>query len=264
MILLIVFLYGLIAGSFVTALVWRLHDKRNWVSDRSECEACKHTLGAKDLVPLFSWLWLRGCCRYCKKPIGVQYPALELATGLTFGLSLLAWPYDLSSASDWLLFVLWLMILILLTALFVYDLKWQLLPNKMVATVTPMAVVFVGAQAFAHEGGKDLLMALLGGLLIAGLFWTLFQVSKGRWIGGGDVKLAFALGLLAGSPLNATLLVFVASLLGTIVALPLLVSKNKGLTSKVAFGPFLIVATIIVFLWGNQLIDWYLHSILYL
>jgi len=96
-----------------------------------------------------------------------------------------------------------------------------------------------------------------GAVLLFGLFYVLFQISDGAWIGGGDVKLAAALGLLAGSPVQALLLLFLSSLIGTLFSIPQLMKGKTGLRAKVPYGPFLLAATVIVVLWGHSIIDWY-------
>ncbi len=93
----LLFVCGLVLGSFVNALVWRIREKRTWVNDRSECVHCHHKLAPLDLIPVVSWLFLRGVCRYCKKPISIQYPLVELATGALFVLSYLLWDYGFDS-----------------------------------------------------------------------------------------------------------------------------------------------------------------------
>jgi leader peptidase (prepilin peptidase)/N-methyltransferase len=263
----LVFAYGLICGSFVNALVWRLHEQeRGEVSKkrrralsitrgRSMCPHCGHTLAITDLVPIFSWLVLRGRCRYCRKPIGWQYPLVELLTGLLFLISYRVWPYGFDIAGLGL-FVAWLLLLTGLVALLVYDIRWMLLPNRI---VYPLLGFWVGvtillAVSFGR-GLSGLLAASLGSLVCGGLFWLLFPVSDGRWIGGGDVKLGFLLGLLVGSPLAAFLVIFIASLLGTLFTLPFLVTRKLSIASKVAFGPFLIIAGIAVFLAGQPLLE---------
>lgn len=257
--LLFVILAGFAFGSFINALVWRIHKRKNWVSDRSICTHCRHVLAPIDLIPVFSWLMLRGKCRYCGKRIE-DTPLPELLLPALYAVSYLLWPLDAGGVGLAALLV-WLAILVGLVALFVYDMKWQLLPNGLVAYVTVGALVLAVLDAVSR-GWYHLLSAVIGGVVIFGFFWILFQVSGGKWIGGGDVKLAFALGVIAGSPAKALLVVFIASLLGTLVAVPGMLSQKLGKASKVAFGPFLVGATIIVFLWGQKLIDWYINSVL--
>jgi len=106
-VLVALFVLGLVFGSFVNALIWRVHKKKDIISGRSQCVKCGHRLAAKDLVPVLSWLALRGRCRYCKKPISWQYPIVEIALGLVFAASYHFWPVTLSGG-QWLLFVTWL------------------------------------------------------------------------------------------------------------------------------------------------------------
>jgi len=263
MIVLILFVFGLIFGSFVNAYVWRFKKRKNWVSERSICPNCKHVLHAKDLVPVLSWLSLRGKCRYCKKPISAQYPAVELLTALLFALSYAFWPYPLTLLG-WLAFISWLGCLVVFMALLVYDLKWKLLPNKMVLPLTILASILVTLLAILNSSWLGLFWSVVSGLVFFVIFWVLFQFSDGRWIGGGDVKMSYALGLIAGSIINVFLLIFLASVIGTFLVLPLLVSKKLNARSKIPFGPLLIIATIIVFLFGSQMIDWYTKTFLFM
>lgn len=259
------FLVGLIFGSFICAAIGRMHDKKNWVSDRSRCAHCNHILEAKDLIPVISWLTLKGKCRYCKKTIGYQEPLVEVFTGSLFALSYGLWQNPTISIYGWLELALWLVVVVMLVGLFIYDVKWMLLPNKLVAVTTAFVALLVIVLVFSSDRpGTFLLSALLGAGLLFGIFYGLFAISKGKWIGGGDVKLAPALGLLAGSPSKALLLLFIASVLGTLVSLPLLLSKKLRANAQIPFGPFLIAATIIVYLFGASIIDWYLHKVLYL
>src|SRR4051812_40657220 len=123
------FTLGLCLGSFINALIWRLHENKDWVKGRSQCPNCGHVLAAKDLIPVLSWLALRGRCRYCGRTISKQYPVVELLTGVAFAASYLYWPETLSESGQKLLLITWLTSLVGLMALLVYDFKWMLLPN---------------------------------------------------------------------------------------------------------------------------------------
>lgn len=260
MLIVFIVLLGLCMGSFANALAWRLHQKRDWVKERSECVHCHHKLAWNDLIPVVSWLMLRGKCRYCKKPISPQYPAVELITATLFLISYVWWPYLLSSPVDYLHFCLWLAILVVLVVITIYDLRWMVIPNRLVYVLGGLSLAMIAAQQGAQEPNIDGIV--LGGLAVGGLFYLLFQVSGGRWIGGGDVKLGVVLGMLAGSFAEGLLLVFIASLIGTLAALPLLAMNKKTITQKLPFGPFLIAATIIVYLFGQSMVDWYQSLIL--
>lgn len=262
-------------GSFVNALVWRLHEQSkakglklkvkdlSILHGRSMCVHCHHTLAWYDLLPVISWLSLNGKCRYCHKPISWQYPLVELLTACLFVFSYAFWPSTIYHLPFTIYFSVWLGLLVILVALSVYDLKWMLLPDKLVAITTFLAVAFVAAKSLTDFNLQTSVFNPIWGVLcIAGLFYALFQISGGKWIGGGDVKLGVPLGLIVGGPINALLVIFIASLLGTVVGIPTLVTAKNKAKARIPFGPFLIAAAIIVFLFGNSLITWYKNQFL--
>ena len=255
MIVFLLAILGLLFGSFVNALVWRLHEKRNWVSERSECPHCHHVLAPKDLVPVLSWLWLGGKCRYCRKPIP-DSPLVELATASLFVVSYLFWPQPLQGG-EWFVFSCWMIFLVGFVALAVYDLKWFLLPNVIVFPLIGLAFAHVIGKLLLGGGWQEALGSLAGAGVMSGLFYLIFALSKGQWIGFGDVKLAIVLGILAGGVLPALLVLFVASVLGTLVSLPLVLAGRANRKSRLPFGPMLITGTVVVVLFGQAIIDWY-------
>lgn len=265
-------LLGLCFGSFVNALVWRIHvqskgrkSKKNAKysisKGRSMCVHCKHVLAAKDLIPIFSWVYLRGKCRYCGKQISWQYPTVEAVTALLFVISNLFWPYEITGIGV-VSFAAWLMILVGLVALLIYDIKWMLLPNRIIFFLYWLAGVYVAARVVESGTLSSVSDYAMGVVIGGGIFYLLFQISSGRWIGGGDVKLGFLLGALAGSGYFALLLLFIASVLGSLYSLPLLVAKKANKSSRIPFGPFLIISAIVVVLFGNSLTDMYVDYIL--
>lgn len=227
------------------------------------CINCGHELAAKDLIPVVSWVILRGKCRYCRKPISWQYPLVELATALLFVALYVFWPDDLSSLANKIDLATWTIASIGLMALFVYDVRYMILPNKIIFPLTGLAVINVLAQAFIKTDYNVMLDSIFGVLAGGGLFYVLFQISNGAWIGGGDVKLGFLLGLLLADPVLALLMLFLASVLGSVFSLILVVKKGAGIKTKIPFGPFLIVAAIITKLFGQNLIDWYNSLFIY-
>lgn len=264
MTVLILVLFGLCLGSFINALVFRLHAQSkkvkglSIVSGRSICPNCKHQLAAQDLLPVFSWLLLKGKCRYCKKPISWQYPFVELSTAVLFVISYLFFPSSLLTPLSFIFFFLWLAISVLLIALLVYDLKWMLLPNRLVFPFIGLSAAhLLIALTISQSPAKLFLNTVLSLAAGAGIFYVLFQVSNGRWIGGGDVKLAIGYGLLLTDPLKSLLVLFIGSIIGSIIALPRLINRKLTLKARVPFGPMLITALIIVYLWGDRLISWY-------
>ncbi|QQS19142.1 prepilin peptidase [Candidatus Saccharibacteria bacterium] len=266
--IIVILLYGLICGSFVNALVWRLRqqgkgqrakDKGQSLSilrGRSMCPDCRHTLAARDLVPVLSWLSLRGRCRYCQKPISVQYPLVELLTGLLFVVFYLGWTLSLSGL-HLIWFLYGLVYVVFFVALAVYDFKWFLLPDKLVFPLIGVAASQVLVTSLWQQSLGVLWMSAVGAGLYFGLFWGLYQASDGKWIGGGDVKLALALGLIAGSPLKVMLALFIASLIGTLVSIPQIAGGKHGLKQHIPFGPYLLAGTFVVMVWGERLVNWY-------
>jgi prepilin signal peptidase PulO-like enzyme (type II secretory pathway) len=266
MIVLAVTLLGLCFGSFVNALVWRIHeqDKHSGkgskdlsiVKGRSMCTHCGHVLSTQDLIPIVSWLMLRGKCRYCGKKIE-DTPFTELITAALYVASYLYWPAELAGI-QWVYFGFWLIFITGFVALVLYDIRWMMLPNRIVYPLLALAVVGVGIRLAVEPEKVQLLTTALWGIAIGGgIFYMLFQVSDGKWIGGGDVKLGALLGLIIGGPLEAMLLLFLAASLGSAWSLPLLATKRIQRNSRVPFGPFLIVAGILVQLFGAALIAWY-------
>lgn len=276
MVIVFLILFGLCLGSFVNALVWRLHeqsrtkDKKKMrelsiSKGRSQCPNCGYQLAPKDLIPLFSWLSLGGKCRYCKKPISWQYPVVELMCALVLVASYIWWPY----ASQWdglesVVFAVWALIVTGFLALAVYDARWFLLPDKIVYPLTILGVVFVGLLAMGYSDASIIRDSAIGAFVIFALFYSIYQFSGGKWIGGGDVKLAILLGALAGSLLKVMLLLFFASVLGTLYGVLLSTFGGQKLSHelRIPFGPFLIIAVIIVVLFGTDISTWYSDLIL--
>lgn len=275
---------GLALGSFAAAQVWRLragqleHDKkhgekydkaqhtklnillgRSKKTDRSICLECKHQLAWYDLMPLVSWLSLGGRCRYCHQNIGWFETLMESGLAVLFVVSYLAWPFALGSVGSWFMFIIWLVSLVLVVMMAAYDIKWQLLLNNLTFGYIALAVVFVVVRAYSLHDIVPL--SLFGSLLLLpGLYAVLYVVSRGRWIGDGDIILAVGLALFLGDWGLAFLALFLANLIGTVVTLPAVLSKRLKGTSKIAFGPFLLAGTVISMLYGTKLIDWFMHA----
>jgi len=206
---------------------------------------------------------LGGKCRYCKQPIHWQYPMVEVFVAGLLVVSYSLWPY-VFNGEGLFRYIVWVLALVLLAALFVYDLRWMILPDKLNAALFGLATLQTLVSIFFYHGGLIVLKdAFLGAIALGGLFYILFQVSDGRWIGGGDVKLGVGLGILAGSLPRAFLLLFLASIIGTFVSLGLIITNKVNRKARVPFGPFLIASIVIVQLFGSMLIAWYQHQFLF-
>lgn len=259
MVIVILLVLGLCFGSFVNALVWRVRTGMDIAFSRSQCVHCGHNLTARELVPVVSWAVLRGRCRYCQEPISVQYPIVELSCTLIFIASYVLWPGGIIDRGDWVLFVTWLLASVGLLALLVYDLRWMLLPNVILYPTLAIAVVGRAIYLLGFEPDKMAAWTKwsLSVVIASGLFWLIFMISKGGWIGYGDVRLGLITGTVLADPRSSLMMIFFGSLLGSIFVVPSLVSGHKNLSAKLPYGPFLIVATIISLLFGSHILDWY-------
>lgn len=248
-----IFVLGLIFGSFLNAVIFRLKAEESFITGRSKCPECKHVLGTKDLWPILSWLTLRGKCRYCRKPISVQYPLVELATGLIFLVIYLNAVTDVSTyflnnlqLGAWLIYSLFLILI------FVYDYKYYLILDKV---VWPAAIIALVLNLFI---GYSWWQMLLAGIVGGGFFLLQFLVSQGKWIGGGDIRLGFLMGIMLSWP-NILAALMIAYFVGSIVGLGLIAVGRKKLSSQIPFGTFLSLATLVTMLYGNILVNWYLN-----
>lgn len=257
-----IFVLGAAFGSFAGAVAWRLEKRRDFVRERSECEHCHHSLAWYDLVPVLSWLWLRGRCRYCGADIGRSALLLEVGLGAAFALSYVYWPYDFGTLGL-TLFIAWLAALVALAVLFVYDLRHYLLPDLIVWPLAVLGVLcFVLRQLLESVPLSQWpVEALLALLPIAGVYGLLYAVSGGKLIGLGDVKLGIFIGLTLGWQ-GALVTLLLANYLGFFWALPGLLRGGLSTSSRMPFGPFLIAAAFVTFLWGDALVAWFLDLVL--
>jgi leader peptidase (prepilin peptidase) / N-methyltransferase len=242
---------GLIIGSFLNVCIDRLPRNESIAYPPSHCPGCQHKLAAKDLIPVFSYLVLRGRCRYCQAPIPKRLFWVELATGVVF--ALLAWHYGLNPELAVMAFYACLFIII-----FVIDLEQGLILNKV--AYPAMVVVFLLALypwPWLNDSlGMRLAYAALGGGVGFIIFLLIALISRGG-MGWGDVKLAALIGLATGFPM-VVVAIIMAAILGGIVAVALMIAKRKKRRETVPFGPFLAVAAMVTLLWGSNILDWYL------
>ncbi|HCC22494.1 hypothetical protein A2480_04490 [Candidatus Uhrbacteria bacterium RIFOXYC2_FULL_47_19] len=251
MIWLFAFILGTAVGSFLNVVVWRLKTKKSFVRGRSHCPHCGHTLTTFDLIPLVSYLLLRGHCRHCSASISPSYFLIEVVVGFLF---LLAVPGSLNGVLDWSNLLLNWFIISVLTIVFVFDLRYMLIPRLV---VLPAFVLVLAANLFL---GLSVWSMVLGIVVSAGFFWLQYLLSHGRWIGGGDINLGLLMGVALGFP-NALAALFLAYIVGAAVGVSLLATKRSTWHDELPFGTFLSAATIVVLLYGNKLVNWYLNLI---
>ncbi len=252
LIYLFIFILGAIVGSFLNVVILRLHEEKSFVTGRSHCPQCNHVLGSLELIPIFSFLFQKGKCRHCSKKISWQYPLVELVTAVLFILALTVnFPFGQTDWHDYLSLIRDLVFIGFLVVIFVYDLKWYLILDKVTIPAIITALIFNLILGFSWQ---SLLLALVVGF---GFFGLQFALSKGKWIGGGDLRLGALMGLMLSWP-GVILGLFLSYILGSIVGVGLLLKKKKSLDSKIPFGTFLAIGTIITLFWGDKIVNWYL------
>ena len=269
-------LLGVVLGSFAGAQVWRVrarqlrtdkqtghpYDKHEWRQlrvllqgtvrdDRSRCLQCGHVLAWYDLLPVASWLSTGGRCRYCQQFIGWFELVMELVLGVGLALSYLVWPWALPASS--LLFAVWVVVALVLMILAAYDAKWQLLPDPLNYGLMALGALFVLVRVMTLHDID--FVSLTGAVaLLAGLYGGLYAISRGAWIGFGDVKLCVGLALLLGDWRLAFMTLFFSNMLGCIIVLPGLARGQLNTRSQVPFGPLLIIGCVISLLFGGHIL----------
>jgi prepilin signal peptidase PulO-like enzyme (type II secretory pathway) len=241
--LLLFFVLGLIFGSFLNSLVYRLyHNLSVW--GRSFCPACQQIIKIRDLIPVLSFIILGAKCRFCHKQISWQYPIVELVAGILFALV-----YWENSSINLILFRNLFFVLVFIFV-FIFDLKYYLILDKI---IWPALIVGLVINLIIGLNWFDL---VLGIVLGAGFFLLQHLLSRGRWIGNGDVKLGALLGAMFGWQLTLVIIIL-AYFIGGLIGIILLASGKKKFGDVLPMGTFLSAAAIIVLLWGEQILSWY-------
>ena len=241
---LLVFVLGLLIGSFLNVCIFRIPNRETIIYGTSRCPHCRNSLGALDLIPVISYLVLKGNCRFCQSPISWRYPLVELLTGLIFYLGYI-------SIGELHLLIKYLVLFSLLIIISFIDIDRQLIPNQLVLAIL---VWGIGWQLLAPELSWQ--QSLLGAILGGGILLLIAVISKGG-MGGGDIKLMFAAGLVLGGRFTV-LALFIACVIGAFVGGFLLATGIKKRKEPIPFGPFLAMGIFTASLWGEELIQLYL------
>jgi len=250
-------LLGLFVGSFLNVCIDRLPQGQSIIRPRSHCDTCNRKLRNLDNIPIFSYLWLRGRCRYCQAPIPIRLPIVEGMTGLLF--ALLYWKFGLGLELG-----ISLVYTSLLTAIFVIDLENHLVLDKVIYPGMVLALAFSffwpgleGMPMVSGEALSKVLSSLAGGALGLAAMALPYIFTHGRGMGLGDVKLGALVGLMSGYPLVAVALLL-AVITGGLVAAILLAFKIKKRSDPIPFAPFLATSAMVTLLWGQTIWQWYL------
>lgn len=228
---------GMSLGSFGNVLIDRL-PRGETLLGNSRCEGCNRTLRSNELIPIVSWLFLRGKCRTCGARIPVRLPLVEAVSGI-LALAAVEAVSFLPHAIP-LFLALWALLLIL-----VIDLRTSTIPDSLTLTAFAAAAAF----QWLHAGAVPVLAPVIG----AGFFAAQWLVSRGRWVGSGDILLAAAIGMLVGTVQGAVWMLLIAYAFGANVAVILILSKRLARGSMIPFGPFLVIAGYLVLFLGETL-----------
>lgn len=247
----VVFFVGLICGSFLNSVIYRMRELVSIFSERSHCPHCKEEIKWYDLLPLFSFVALSGKCRRCKNKISWQYPLVELGTALLFLMIYLN--FGLSTYS-----VAIMLVSLFLVVIFVYDMYHQIIPDLMIMpAIFIWIVIWLGMLIFHYSLGASFVNLLIGALVGGGFIALLVLITKGKGMGVGDIKLALLLGFILGWQYTVVAL-SCAFILGASIGILLVISKVKKMKSSVPFGPFLIAGFYFALFYGEKVINWYL------
>ena len=249
------FLIGLCFGSFLNSLVYRLAERKT-ILGRSYCPKCFHKLSWFENIPLLSFIFLRGKCRYCHQPISLQYPLVEFFTGLLFSIAFIRLsPLTLSINSIISLLIEWLVFFVLIF-IFLYDLKYQEIEPLIVGP----AIILISIPPLIHGLAKPLIISLA---ISFGFFLLQYLVSKGRGIGLGDVWVGTFMAVTLVEPTRLIVAIFFAYIIGSLVAIFLLICHNKKyrLKTKIPLAPFLVLGTLVAIFWGGKIISFYLTKL---
>jgi len=249
----IFFILGTEIGSFLNVVIDRLPaEGKSIIKPPSHCDNCQTLLKPKDLVPIISYLWLHGRCRYCGAHIPLRVPLVELATGLTLSLLFFGYGWE----HEFWVFSIYGCALI---AIFVIDMNTQLIPNKITYPACVFAIATVPLRDDLNYIDSVSGNALIGGAFGLTLLLAIAVISRGG-MGVGDIKLSALMGLAVGFPYIVVGL-FVGVVTGGIVAVALLLMSKKGRKHAIPFGPFLSIGFMAALLAGDTLWEWYINPI---
>lgn len=248
----LIIIYGLIIGSFLNVCIYRIPKAESIAWPGSHCPKCSDKLSWYDNIPLFSWIFLGGRCRYCKEPISKQYPIVEALNAILYIIMYLKFGLSLD-------FIFYSLISSLLLVITFIDLHEMIIPDILVVVIFILSILHKIIMYFMGNS-PEILNSVLGLFLAGGLFLAIVLLSRGG-MGGGDVTLIGALGFVIGWR-KILLTIFLSFILGSIISIFLLATKIKTRKDPIPFGPFIILGFFLTVLWGQAIIDWYFRILL--
>jgi leader peptidase (prepilin peptidase) / N-methyltransferase len=247
---------GLIVGSFLNVVIWRVPRGESVVRPASHCPACGHAIKARDNVPVVSWLLLRGRCRHCGARISPRYPVVEMVTGAVWAAFALRLGADAALPA-------YLYLGAVGVALALIDLDVRRLPDVLVLPSYAVGLLLLALPTVVHDEPGTFLRVVLGMVALFGAFFLLVLIYP-KGMGFGDVKLAGVLGMYLGYLSWGVLVVggFFGFLLGALVGGALMLGQRAGRKTAIPFGPFMLLGAFIAILWGQPIADAYVNSTL--
>ncbi|MBI2453484.1 prepilin peptidase [Candidatus Peregrinibacteria bacterium] len=261
--LIITILGGFIVGSFLSVVIKRIKkNEKGIVLGRSRCPHCKVKLKAQELIPIVSYIIQKGLCRNCKEKISPFYPSIEILTALFFALIFIKFnPFTeeiLNAGTKEIALSMTMLIIAfiyagILIATFFYDLLYMEIPDKI---LIPGIIFALTSTIFPFS--PHLIDGLIGASIPVVFFGLQILISKGKWIGAGDLRIGAFMGLILGYK-GVLLALFLGYIIGAIVSSFLLLTKKTTLKTQIPFGPFLVIGTIITFLFREEILNWYFN-----
>lgn len=262
---------GASIGSFLSVVIYRTkHQKKGIIFSRSFCPGCKKKIKWQHLIPVFSWLTLRGKCAYCGNKIAPHYFLLELTSALVFLITFYYFNFIEVSISSFdpsifnysinaaILekFIFYIIEISILLAIFFYDALYLEIPDRF--SLTAIAIALAGGIVI---GEPSLIDMIIGGIGIGAFFLLQFLISNGTWLGGGDIRLGALIGVLLGWELGI-LAIILSYFVGAIYSIYLLATSKAGRKTQIAFGPFLVIGCMLTLWYGPEILDYYLSTLL--
>lgn len=236
-------IYGFVFGSFFNVVGLRVPKGKSIMLPSSHCDSCKRKLVAIDMVPIFSYIFLKGKCRTCGEKIGLFHPLLELLTGILFALAYLHCGFTL----ELVVAILFISLLLIIT---VSDIAYMLIPDKI---LLPFAMGLIIIRIFSPL--VPWWNAIVGAVFGFGILFLLALVSKDG-MGGGDIKLFFVIGFVLGLKLTI-LALFISSAIGLVVGVLQLLRKRRGRKHPIPFGPWIALGSVLTYFFGQKILEWY-------
>ena len=257
----IAFLFGSVIGSFLNVCIYRMPRDLSIIIPSSRCPSCNNPIYPWDNIPILSYIFLNGRCRFCKEKISFKYPLVEFLNAILYVIVL--WKFG--SHFSWFLLIYFAFVSSLLVITFI-DIEYQIIPDSITLPGIPLALIFgstIMPDPFLRADLLGFKASIIGALLGGGLFYIVAVAGKAVFkkdaMGGGDIKMMAMVGGILGWK-GIILTTFLGSLLGSIIGISLIIIKGRERGSRIPFGPYLTFGAILSLLFGQEILTWYLYA----